>query len=414
LNFIKNHARGLSLLSDRGIAYPPFFKLFDRNNINGIITTMKLVKTIKCKLEVNRQEREAILETINRFTQACNDALFIAREKKIWNRYKLHHPCYYSLKERYNLTANYVIRAIARVCAKRKRRPKIFKARSLDLDKDLFRFIEKKKMISLATVNGRLKLKLSIGNYQRGLLKGQKPTSATLIYKKRKKEFYINFVLKNPIKTPFGTKPIGVDLGINNIATSSNGLRFSGKEAQYIRRHYQKVRSSLQAKGTKGAKRALIRLSGRERRWMTSLNHIISRKIVDSLRKGEFIAMEKLTYIRERVKARRKQRYILHSWSFGQLQSFIEYKALEKGIPVVYINPRDTSKTCSRCGEIGHRSSFLFSCSCGYSNHADFNASYNISLRGNALSDGLLSISPEVAAAEAKGFERLRPRLATS
>jgi len=376
---------------------------------------MKLIKTVKCKLEVNKEEKQTILETINRFTQACNNALFIAKENKIWNRYRLHHLCYYPLKEKYRLTANYVTRAIARVCAKRKRRPKVFKACSLDLDKDLFRFIEKKESISLASVNGRLKLKLNIGNYQRALLKDQKPTSATLIHKKPKKEFYINFVLEKTVKTPFSTKPVGVDLGINNIATCSNGLRFSGEQAQHIRRHYQKIRASLQSKGTKGAKKLLIRLSGKERRWMASLNHIVSKRIIESLEQGEYIVMEKLTGIRERIKTGKIQRHTLNSWAFRQLQSFVEYKALELGIPAIYINPRNTSKVCSRCQKIGNRSGFAFSCSCGYRNHADFNASYNIASRGHAFGVGLSSTSPKVASAEAEGSpEQLRPRIAIS
>lgn len=374
---------------------------------------MKLVKTVKCKLQVNGEEKQIILETINRFTQACNDILSIAKEKKIWNRYKLHHFCYYPLKEKYKLTANYVIRAIARVTRKRRRKPKSFKTHSLDLDKDLFRFIEKKESVSLATVNGRLKLKLKIGNYQRALLKGQKPTAATLIYQKPKKAFYINFVLEKEIKTPFGTKPVGIDLGINNLAITSNGLKFSGKKAQHIRRHYQKVRSSLQAKGTKSTKRTLIRLSGKERRWMTDLNHNVSRRIVESLKAGEYIVLEKLKGIRK-TRTRKKQKHALNSWAFRQLQSFIEYKALEKGILVAYVDPRNTSKLCSRCQKIGKRVSHLFSCSCGYRNHADFNASYNISLRGNALSDGLSSTSPEVAPDEAEALKELRPRVATS
>jgi len=374
---------------------------------------MKLVKTVKCKLEVNREEKQIILETISRFAQTCNDILSIAKEKKIWNGYRLHHLCYYPLKEKYELTANYVVRAIARVCAKRRRRPKSFKAHSLDLDKDLFRFIEKKESISLATVNGRLKLRLKIGNYQRALLKRQQPTAATLIYQKSKKVFYISFVLEKEVRTPFGIKPVGIDLGIKNIATCSNGLKFSGKKAQHTRKHYQKIRSSLQAKGTKSAKRTLIGISGKEKRWMADLNHNISRSIIKSLKVGEYVVLEKLKGI-QKTKIRKKQRGSLHSWAFRQLQSFIEYKALERGISVVYVDPRNTSKLCSRCQEIGKRKSHLFFCSCGYRNHADFNASYNISLRGNALSDGLSSTSPEVAPNEAEALKELRPRVATS
>ena len=39
-------------------------------------------------------------------------------------------------------------------------------------------------------------------------------------------------------------------------------------------------------------------------------------------------------------------RYIHNSWSFHQIRSFIEYKAREAGIPVIIVNPRNTSREC--------------------------------------------------------------------
>jgi len=354
---------------------------------------MKLVKTVKCKLEVNNQERDIILETISKFTQACNNALKIAKENNLWNKYKLHYLCYYQLKERYKLTANYIIRAIARVCVSRKRKPAIFKGGSLDLDKDLFRFIEKKESVSLATANGRLKIKLAIGNYQRGLLKDQKPTFAVLVYNKRKKCFYIHIVLEKPVETPFGSNPIGIDRGIYNLATTSNGLKFSGKQVKHIRNRYSKLRQSLQAKDTKGSKKLLKRLSGKEQRFMNSINHTISRRIVDSCKSGDILVLEDLKYIRDKIRLARKQRLIAYSWAFGQLGSFLEYKATEKGIPVVYVDPRHTSQKCPICKHIKHsnRNGHRFSCrNCGYIGNADIVASLNIrQVYLDTLSDGL-------------------------
>ena len=359
---------------------------------------MKLIKTVKCKFEVTIQEREAILETIARFTSACNDALAIAREKNIWNRFKLHHLCYYPLKERYGLTSNYVCRAIARVCEKRQRKPASFKGDSLVLDKDLFRFIERNEKVSLSTVHGRLKIRLSIGNFQRGLLKGQKPTAATLIYHKSKKTFYINFVLEKEIEVPIGNNPIGIDRGINNLAVTSNGLKFSGKQAIHIRKHYSNLRAKLQSKGTEGAKKLLKRLSGKERRWMTNLNHTISRRIVDSCQPGDVLVLEELKHIRKRIRVARKQRLIQHSWAFGQLGDFVNYKALERGIPVDHINPRYTSQKCPRCNHIdkANRVKHRFSCkSCGYTGHSDQIASFNIAEVFRTLNDGVLSATPK-------------------
>ena len=357
---------------------------------------MKLVKSIKCRLLVNQEEREALRQTINAFSQACNDILAIAREKKDFNQYRLHHLTYRLIKDRYHLQANLVVRAIARVAQKRKRRPKFFKARSVDLDMRTFKFIEKKEMVSLSTIKGRMKFKLSLSNYHRGILAGQNPKSATLFYQKSKKTFYINFVLEKEVATPFGSNPVGIDLGINNLATASNGLRFSGKQAKHIRNHFQQIRSSLQAKGTKGAKKTLIRLSGKERRTMAQINHTISRRIVNSLKEGEVAVMEKLTHIRENTTVRKEQRYIHNSWAFAQLQNFITYKALEKGIPTILVNPKDTSHICPRCGQLGSRIKHLFSCSCGYCNNADFVGAFNISKRGLAFLDGLSVNQPQI------------------
>jgi len=272
--------------------------------------------------------------------------------------------------------------------------------------------------VSVSTVRGRKKFNLLIGNYQHGLLAGQKPTSATISYDKRKKAWYINIVLSTPVETPKpkpGGKVVGVDLGINNLATTSEGTKFSGKQARHIRQQFRAKRASLQSKGTKSSKRVLKRLAKRETRWMTSLNHVVSRRIVNRLDRGDTIVLEKLTYIRERARHYRKQRADFHSWAFGQLQSFIEYKSLERGIVVQYVDPHYTSQTCSRCSATGSRHALSFSCNCGYRNHSDYNAAFNLSRLGHANLDGLLSTSPEATPVEAEGsFEQLKPSAVAS
>jgi IS605 OrfB family transposase len=128
---------------------------------------------------------------------------------------------------------------------------------------------------------------------------------------------------------------------------------------------------------------------------MTWLNHTISHRIVSSLQPRDTIVLEDLTHIRERIRAQRQQRLIQHSWAFAQLQAFIAYKARERGISVVFVDPRYSSQLCSRCGALGIRQGLSFRCDvCGYRNHADFNAAYNLSLKGHALSDGLSVTQP--------------------
>jgi putative transposase len=121
------------------------------------------------------------------------------------------------------------------------------------------------------------------------------------------------------------------------------------------------------------------------------LNHNISKKIVqiaNNANKG--IRLEKLTKMRQRTRIAKSFRYSLNNWPFYQLQKMIEYKAKLHGIAVSHIDPRYTSKTCSRCGHIGDRDNKNFKCpDCGHVDHTDANGSFNI---GEPISCCILSI----------------------
>ncbi|MGJ3559229.1 RNA-guided endonuclease TnpB family protein [Streptomyces sp. INA 01156] len=128
----------------------------------------------------------------------------------------------------------------------------------------------------------------------------------------------------------------------------------------------------------------------RESRYATQRNHIIAKKIVHTAeRTSRGIGLEDLSGIRRRVTARKDQRSRLHSWAFAQLGSFVEYKAQRAGVPVVHVDPRNTSRQCSECWHT-HRSNRVsqarFVCrSCGAVLHADHNGSRNIAHRADAV-----------------------------
>ena len=144
------------------------------------------------------------------------------------------------------------------------------------------------------------------------------------------------------------------------------------------------MRKSVQSKGTRGSKKLLKRLKGREQRFATITNHTISKRIVEQAKvnhKG--IAIEDLTYIRERIKVKKEQRRRHHSWAFAQLRSFLEYKAKLVGIPFVVVDPHYTSQICNVCKHIGNRNGEHFECpNCGNVDHADINAAKNIAQLG--------------------------------
>jgi len=171
---------------------------------------------------------------------------------------------------------------------------------------------------------------------------------------------------------------LGIDLGVNNLAVTSDGRFYNSAKVKQVKRKFRYLRTKLQAKGTRSSKRLLKKLSGRETRWMAWINHNISKDIVSNFN-GNKIVMENLKGIRKQRRGR-IMNYWISNWSFYQLQSFIQYKAIMKGIEVVRVKPNYTSQICHRCGNLGSRSNGCFSCShCGLSNfNADLNASRNL------------------------------------
>jgi len=201
------------------------------------------------------------------------------------------------------------------------------------------------------------------------------------------------------------TDVLGIDLGIVNIATDSDGTVHSSSQVNDIRLRRGRLRTKLQRKGSRSAKRKLRKLSGREARFAKDVNHCLSKQIVVKAKDtARAIALEDLSGIRQRITVPRFQRAVLHRWSFFQLRSFLEYKARLAGVPVILVDPRNTSRTCPHCGCVDRRnrpSQSQFVCvSCGYAGHADTIAAVNI--RGRAVAN-----RPKVARVEAKAVELL-------
>jgi len=230
-----------------------------------------------------------------------------------------------------------------------------------------------------------------MGQYQRdrfSLAKGQ----CDLVRRKDGKWFLL-VTVEAPEGTPIPPKDfIGVDFGVVNLATDSDGDVYTNAETEQVRRKQNKVRRSLGRKAGKvkrsgrrptNIKRKLKALSGRERRFKANENHRISKRIVEKAtdtKRG--IGLEDLTDIRERTRFRKAQRDKMSKWSFAELRGFIEYKAKLAGVPVIAVDPRDTSRTCPECGHIdkGNRPvrALFMRLSCGHFDHADVVGATNI------------------------------------
>ncbi|MEU1969251.1 transposase [Micromonospora sediminicola] len=245
------------------------------------------------------------------------------------------------------------------------------------------------RTVSIWTTSGRLtRVRFGCSLQQHATLVAYRRGESDLIHRDRKWFLYATCDIDDvEVKEPDGF--LGVDLGIANIATISDGKRHCGKRLNRVRHRNQRLRTKLQRTGTKSAKRLLKARRRKEARFAADTNHCIAKQIVtEAKRTGCGIALEDLKGIRDRVRLRRPQRVTLHSWAFDQLDRLIAYKAARAGVGVVHVDPAYTSQACSSCGHVAKANrpnQFTFRCmSCGLAEHADVNAARNIAARGVA------------------------------
>jgi IS605 OrfB family transposase len=178
---------------------------------------------------------------------------------------------------------------------------------------------------------------------------------------------------------------IGIDRGQNvplAAATPDGPVIFwKARRIRHIRRVYATRRKTLQAVGNH---RAVKKLERRERRMITHINHCLSKEVVAlAHRSNAGIRLEDLSGIRQRSRQRQTTKTDAGQnrdyWPFFQLEQFITYKAHLAGVVVEKVPAAYTSKSCHRCGALGHRKQHAFACPrCHSHAHADANAAQNI------------------------------------
>lgn len=369
---------------------------------------MPQVLTVKCKLEVLPEQVEKLEAVLSNFAKCCE---YVNQNTPalLTNRTAMQALIYKEARAYSGLSAQMTIHAIRRVCANRKtardkgRTVESFAPTSADYDVRTFTFKEKEWAVTLTMLKGREKFRLIVGNYQHGKLTGQQPRTATLV-KRKDGSYYLHIQLESEPPQPQKTdKVVGIDLGRTDITVTSEGEKTSSKEITQIRDKYSRVRASVQkraSKGTRSSRRRcrqlLKRLSGREQRFQTLVNHTISyRHVQHAKAAGQKIVLEDLSGIRERTNElprSKTERRRSNSWAFYQLRQFLAYKAVKFGVELVLVNPRYTSQTCHQCLHIhptkgeSYRSAKSFRCGhCGWHGDADLNGAKNIAAIGHLL-----------------------------
>ncbi|GAB2442610.1 RNA-guided endonuclease TnpB family protein [Streptomyces incanus] len=358
-------------------------------------------------------DADALAATLRACNRAANSASEVAFRTGKVRRNVLQEAVYHRLKADFDLGAQPAVRVVKKVCdayatlkanlkagnhgpvgskrrARAESKPIVFREDAAQpYDDRILTWNLDQCTVSVWTVAGRIKHVPFVCSPEALKLLQQRKGESDLVM--RDGMFFLIATIDLPEPALYEPRGfLGVDLGIINIATTSDGQIMSGRRTNRYRRRMNRLRAKLQRKRTKSAKRALKRVRRRESRYATQRNHIIAKKIVHTAeRTSRGIGLEDLSGIRQRVTARKHQRSRLHSWAFAQLGSFVEYKAQRAGVPVVHVDPRNTSRQCSECWHT-HRTNRVsqarFACrSCGAVLHADHNGSRNIAHRADAV-----------------------------
>ncbi|PAY61418.1 RNA-guided endonuclease TnpB family protein [Ligilactobacillus salivarius] len=172
---------------------------------------------------------------------------------------------------------------------------------------------------------------------------------------------------------------VGLDRGLRFLATSydeqGKTAFFDGQAIMRKRAKYQKLRATLQAKGTKSAKRRLKKLSGRENRWISDVNHCLSKTLVQKYGANTLFVLENLNGV---------------SFERTDLPT---YKAHLHNSEVVEVSAKYTSQRCPKCGVIkkdnrNHEKHEYHCDNCGYRSNDDRIGAMNIQLLGTQYISG--------------------------
>jgi len=413
---------------------------------------MKQQLTAKLKLNLSEEQKSSVRKVCLAYRDALHYSSQIAFENgKMSSSSKLQKLVYHDLRLNFGLGAQMACNVPRQVAASYKVQwtklkqnkqfrekgytkkrykgldnPLKFSSRTCTLNYNRDYSFKTEQRVSIITLSGRIIVSYSGYNKHLELIKnGGKIGAAKIYYNCSNKTYYLLVSIEVDIPDikpenifqvrgiDVGRRFLSVDAGIDNSCKF-----YSGKEIKHKASKYYQARKRLQRKGTRGAKRRLIALSGRERRFIADINHQISKKIAQPNR---LIGLEDLTHVRERTKSKsgkratKKQRKANRNkskWSFAELHSFIDYKAILNNSLAIKIPANYSSQCCIKCGHVSKENrpnkGLLFHCQCcGYKLHADLIGARNMALRTllirqDWISKGCLSATLDVSDVEAK------------
>lgn len=263
-----------------------------------------------------------------------------------------------------------------------------------------YSLVNNAKQISLNGVNGRLKVNYDLRNQQFLLRNDIKLGTAKLVKSCGHWFFHVSYT-QNVMDFDMNQvrHVVGIDRGLRFIVTMQDEIGKSefvnGGKLKHYRQHMKYLRQQLQKKHTRSSYRRIKTIHNRENRYVTYMNHCISKALVTKYHEPTLFVLEDLTNIRPTLtKVKKRNRYNQVSWPFYQLQSMLEYKAKMLGSKVIYVDAFKTSQRCPKCGRINKNNrdheTHVYKCDrCGYVSNDDRIGAMNILQLGTMYHSGV-------------------------
>lgn len=348
------------------------------------------------KLNFNsKEDRERYLKTLEsqRFTwNECSKCHFGSKQNSL---IELHNKFYKPFREKYpKIPSNIIIHTIQEVLSS---------YRSIKSNKHKLKQIPKKKKLSIRLTKNTSTLKIHFNTITLTAIGGKRIKASFIPYTKlqklinkypicdplifeRNKQIWLNLTFKIPDIIILENNAVGIDLGINRIAATSEGIiikdnKFNGekRKLRYLKRKLQ----SAADKGSKSAKQHFKKLHRKERNRNRNQTHLVANKIL-SITNANVIILENLTKIKQNPKNKYKKKFNnkISQVPFYQLRNFLEYKAKAHNKIVKTVSPYNTSRIDHITGrKEGERKGSRFYSKTGIIYDADINAAINIAKR---------------------------------
>lgn len=359
-----------------------------------------LTITAKIQIYTNSEQVESLRITAKAYQKACNWLSEKVFTSKNLNQSQLNALYYRDLRNRFGLKSQMAQSVMKTVIASYK---------SVKSNKHEWSLVEYKqpsydlvwnrdyslneRLFSVNTLDGRIKMPFERKGMKKYFDGTWKFGTAKLVCK------FDKWFLHIPMSKEFEqldysniNNVVGIDLGINFLATTydSQGKTtfFKGRSIKHKRGRYKTLRKELQQRQTPSARKRIQQIGQRENRYVTDVNHQITKALVEKYPKGTLFVLEDLTNVRQATeKVHVNHRYVSVSWSFYQFRQLLEYKAQLYGHKVIVVPPQYTSQTCPKCGHIDkhnrNKKTHTFNCrNCSYQSNDDRVASMNLYRKG--------------------------------